>query len=72
MYWKSAGNKFSKEFLGHNVDQIAQVLARSLPPIKHKTVASDPITASQKFKVDVLINRMNGLLRRTCLIVHIY
>jgi len=64
MYWKSAENKFSKEFLGHNVDQIAQVLARSLPPIKHKTVASDPITASQKFKVDVLINRMNGFIKK--------
>jgi len=38
------------------------VLARSLPPTKYKTVPDDPIAMSQKFKLDVFINRMNGYI----------
>lgn len=62
MYWNQTEGRFSKDFLGHNIDQISQVLARSLPPTKYKTVPDDPIAMSQKFKLDVFINRMNGYI----------
>jgi len=63
MYWKSPEDKFSRDFLGHNIDQVSQVLARSLPPlkhkIKHKNMLDNPIAASQKFKLDA----MNGYVK---------